>query len=208
VFRSPPSRTLFFDAEHLSNLIDDFAELLAKPDKTEDDKQLIELSTKGVEPIISNIPFSHLAASYQAALKNPEKTLDILARTEHKAVVESQQETIKKELSFIDAWLDRWAPDELKFELRQNIDASDFNPEQKSYLGRLADRAERAPADADGAWFHKAIYDLKEADGLSPQQAFEPLYLALIGKKAGPRAGWFLSILPREWLVKRLKLEA
>jgi lysyl-tRNA synthetase class 1 len=208
VFRSPPSRTLFFDAEHLSNLIDDFAELLAKPDKTEDDKQLIELSTKGVEPIISNIPFSHLAASYQAALKNPEKTLDILARTEHKAVVESQQETIKKELSFIDAWLNRWAPDELKFELRQNIDVSDFNPEQKSYLGRLADRAERAPADADGAWFHKAIYDLKEADGLSPQQAFEPLYLALIGKKAGPRAGWFLSILPREWLVKRLKLEA
>ena len=208
VFRSPPARTLFFDAEHISQLIDEFAELLAKPDKTDEDKQLIELSTNGVEPIISNIPFSHLVASYQAALKDPQKTLDILARTEHKPVVESQQEIIKKELAFIDAWLNKWAPDELKFELRQSIDASDFSPEQKNYLSQLADKAQQAPSDADGEWFHKAVYELKEASGLTPQQIFEPLYLALIGKKAGPRAGWFLSILPRDWLIKRLKLEA
>jgi lysyl-tRNA synthetase class 1 len=123
-------------------------------------------------------------------------------------VVESQQETIKKELAFIDAWINKWAPDELKFELRQNIDASDFSPEQKNYLSQLADKAQQAPADADGEWFHKAIYELKEASGLTPQQIFEPLYLALIGKKAGPRAGWFISILPRDWLIKRLKLEA
>jgi lysyl-tRNA synthetase class 1 len=42
---------------------------------------------------------------------------------------------------------------------------------------------------------------------LQPQQVFKPLYKVLIGKESGPRAGWFLSILPREWLVKRFRLE-
>jgi lysyl-tRNA synthetase class I len=36
---------------------------------------------------------------------------------------------------------------------------------------------------------------------------FTTLYRALIGQTSGPRAGWFLSILPREWLVKRLSLK-
>jgi lysyl-tRNA synthetase class I len=30
----------------------------------------------------------------------------------------------------------------------------------------------------------------------------------LIDKTSGPRAGWFLSILPRDWLVARLQLLA
>jgi len=37
---------------------------------------------------------------------------------------------------------------------------------------------------------------------------FEALYRALIGKTSGPRAGWFLSMLPREWLVTRLRLQS
>ena len=206
VFKAPPNRALFFNAEHLSQLIDEFAELLAKPDKTDEDKQLIEFSTNGVETMISNVPFSHLAASYQAALKDPQKTLQLLARTEHKQLVQDQSETIKKELVFIGRWLDKWAPDELKFELRGQISPDDFSAEQKSYLSQLAERAEQAPADAGGEWFHKAIYELKEAHGLTPHQVFEPLYLALISKKSGPRAGWFLSILPRDWLINRLRL--
>ena len=42
---------------------------------------------------------------------------------------------------------------------------------------------------------------------MTPQQVFKPLYRALIGQESGPRAGWFLSILPRDWLIKRLNLE-
>ncbi|MCA9329188.1 hypothetical protein KDA11_00950, partial [Candidatus Saccharibacteria bacterium] len=62
--------------------------------------------------------------------------------------------------------------------------------------------------DADGNWFHQAIYQLRETGQLSPKDLFSTLYQALIGKDSGPRAGWFLSILPREWLIDRLKLKA
>ena len=63
------------------------------------------------------------------------------------------------------------------------------------------------PADADGAWFHNTIYAFKETAGLAPKELFTTLYRAVIGKTSGPRAGWFLSILPRDWLIRRLRME-
>ena len=104
--------------------------------------------------------------------------------------------------------MDKWAPDNVKFDLRKEIKASEFSDAEKGFLQTLAQKIEQAPKDADGDWFHKAIYDLKDAVGMEPKAMFETLYKALIGKTSGPRAGWFLSILPRDWLMKRLKLEA
>jgi lysyl-tRNA synthetase, class I len=208
VLRHPPDKQLFFDeAEGVVRLTDDYAALLAKAEKTEDEQMLVKLSQAGIaEGTISNIPFSHLVASYQAALKEPEKTLDIIRRTEHQQTVDNQQETIKQELKFIDNWLKKWAPEDVKFELAAKPPHVDER--QRVYLAALARKVEQAPADADGEWFHKAIYDLRDTSRLTPKQLFSTLYLVLINKESGPRAGWFLSILPRDWLVKRLKLEA
>jgi lysyl-tRNA synthetase class 1 len=188
-------------------LIDEFAELLAKPDKAEDETRLVELSINGVEPTVSNIPFSHLVASYQAALKDVDKTLEIIRRTEHKATVDEQEETIKKELKFIDQWLKNWAPDEVKFDLADKPPKL-ISELEREYLLKLAKIIDQAPADADGEWFHKAIYELKDSTNLTPKQLFSTLYKVLINEDHGPRAGWFLSILPRDWLIKRLRLEA
>jgi lysyl-tRNA synthetase class 1 len=208
ILRTAPEKLLFFDPiDGVIRLIDEFAELVAKPNKTEADKQLMDICTKGVPSIVSNVPFSHLVASYQAALKDPAKTLDIIARTEHREVAQSQETVIKTELQFIDQWLQKWAPDDVKFELAKEVKPSDFSEPELNYLSALADKIAVAPEDADGDWFHKAIYEFKTTDNLEPQQLFGPLYRALITKESGPRAGWFLSILPRDWLIKRLRLE-
>lgn len=209
ILRSSPSKLLFFDPINgVIKLMDEFAELLVKPDKTAADQQLIEISTKGIAPTLSNIPFSHLVASYQAALRNPDTTLEVISRTEHSQTVRDQAEIIKKELVFIDQWLSEWAPEDVKFDLQDKPDPAAFSDDQRKFLAELADKITTAPADADGEWFHKAIYEFKETQGLQPTELFIPLYKALIGKERGPRAGWFLSTLPREWLVKRLRFEA
>lgn len=209
VMRYSPDKLLFFDAgPTLTRLFDEFSELLNKSDKTEQEKQLLELCLQGVESqTVSRVPFSHLVASYQAALKNPEETLAVMRRTEHAETVEKEQDIIKQELRFIDNWLEQWAPEDVKFELQEAVDASDFNETQKLFMKQLADKINTAPKDADGDWFHKAIYGFKDSTGLAPKELFETLYKALIGKNSGPRAGWFLSLLPRDWLIKRLKLE-
>lgn len=210
VLRYAADKQLFFDqTDGVIRIIDEYAELLAKTDKTEEDQLLLHLCTSTLsQNTISNVPFSHLVASYQAALGDADKTLDIIRRTEHGGIVDEQAETIKKELGYIKNWLAAWAPEDVKFSLRESIDdASDLNDLQKDFLTQLAEKISQAPEDADGEWFHKAIYDLKDATGLLPKEMFSTLYKVIIGKNSGPRAGWFLSILPRDWLVRRLKLE-
>lgn len=203
-----PTKPLQFDPiGGLTRLVDEFAALLAKPDKTEREKRLIELCESGVESVVSSVPFSHLVATYQSALKDVDKTLEVIGRTEHIEAVKQEADVVKAELRFIDAWLSKWAPEDLKFELIDKIDPAQFNETQKEFLNKLADKITGAPSEADGDWFHKTIYEFKESIDMPPKELFQTLYRALIGKDSGPRAGWFLSILPREWLIDRLNLK-
>lgn len=208
MLKHPPSKRLYFDPVNgVSQLIDEFAQLLAKEAKTKEDNQLIEICTHNLPSVVSTVPFSHLVASYQSALKDVDKTIDIIKRTEHGHDIENQREIIEKELAFINQWLEKWAPEDVKFKLLKHVEPGKFTPEETKYLQALGQKIAQAPTDADGEWFHKAIYEFKESMDLTPQQVFKPLYRSLIGKDSGPRAGWFLSTLPREWLIKRLKLE-
>jgi lysyl-tRNA synthetase class 1 len=208
ILNAPPNKLLHFDPiGGLTRLVDDFAELLSKPDKDEREKRLIELCTNGVDSVVSSVPFSHLVASYQSALKDPDKTLDTIARTEHAVNVKAQRNVILEELKFIDNWLNKWAPDDVKFNILDKVDASEFSEAEIKYLKALAEKIESGPEEADGEWLHKAVYEFKDQTDLEPKQLFQTLYKVLIGKDSGPRAGWFLSTLPKDWLVSRLKFE-
>ncbi len=209
ILRAPLNKLLFFDpVDGVVKLMDEFSALTAQKDRNEAEERLLYVSTRGEPPVVSRIPFSHLVSSYQASLKDPEKTLAVLSRTEYKQIAQDEADVIKNELKFIDGWLEKRAPEEVKFSLVEKVDLGSFSDQQKNFLRSLGEKAETAPADADGSWFHGAIYELKDTSGLDPKELFSTLYAVLIGKASGPRAGWFLSILPREWLVKRLKLEA
>lgn len=208
VLRYSPDKKLFFDqTDGIVRLIDEYAELLAKENKDSDDDSLLYICSSTLRRnTISNVPFSHLVASYQAALKDPKTTVDIIKRTEHADVANAQYDTINLELNYIDRWLDEWAPESVKFSLREEVNQNDFIDEEKRFLANLADKIDNAPKDAEGEWFHQAIYEFKTEE-TTPKELFTVIYRCLIGKNAGPRAGWFLSILPRDWLISRLRLE-
>ena len=53
---------------------------------------------------------------------------------------------------------------------------------------------------------HAMVYSAAgEAGSLKPAEAFQALYLALLGTKRGPRIGWFLAFLDREFVLQRLR---
>lgn len=208
ILRAPLQKLLSFDpAEGVVKLVDEFAALAAKPTHTEAEKALLYATTRDNPSVISRIPFSHLVASYQASLHDADKTIALIKRTEHSKAAEEDAEIIKAELRFIEGWLQKRAPEDVKFSLRESIDEHEFNVQEQAFLKTLGAAVTKAPEDADGAWFHNAIYELKETSGLGPKEMFSALYRAIIGKTYGPRAGWFLSILPRDWLAARLKFE-
>lgn len=211
ILRAAPSKRLYFDpANGVVQLMDEFAALAAKPNKSDSEQQLWNICTRGDDThrSVSRVPFSHLVASYQASLKDADKTLAVIKRTEYAQVAEEEASIIREELRFIDEWLRLRAPEEVKFSLAQQVVPADFTESEKTFLQALGEKVAIAPADADGTYFHEAIYGLKDGMGMAPKELFTTLYRALIGKNSGPRAGWFLSILPRDWLVKRLKFEA
>lgn len=211
ILKAPPLKRLYFDPVNgVVQLMDEFASFATKPDKNESEQQLWYLATRGNNErrSVARVPFSHLVASYQASLKNIDKTLDLIKRTEYSDIATTEEEIIKRELKFIDTWLEMRAPEDVRFELRGQLNKDEFNDRESKYLHSLADKIAQAPEDADGSWFHNVIYELKDSTELAPKELFTVLYRAIIGKDSGPRAGWFLSILPRDWLVKRLRLEA
>ena len=208
ILRYSPAKRLYFDeTDSLVRLVDDFAAMKQHP-QNELDKQLLFLCTDGLDkPAVSSIPFSHLVISYQAALCDMVKTVEILRRSsEYARIVDEEETVIITELGYVSRWLKKWAPESLKFRLADEVRPDEFSPEQKEYLWRLADDIAGAPAGADGNWFHQTIYAYKESGLLLPRELFTTIYRVLIGKDSGPRAGWFLSILPRDWLIERLRL--
>ena len=40
---------------------------------------------------------------------------------------------------------------------------------------------------------------------VEPKEFFSAFYLSLLGKDSGPKLGWFLSVLDKEFLEKRLE---
>jgi lysyl-tRNA synthetase class 1 len=211
ILRAAPLKRLYFDPiDGLVQLMDEFAAFAAKPDKNESEQQLWYVCTRGDNQnrSVSRVPFSHLVASYQASLKDADKTLEVIKRTEHGKVAEEEADIIREELKFIDAWLEKRAPEEVKFALLEQANPADFTDAEQAFLRALGAKVAEAPEDADGGWFHERIYELKDSSGLQPKEMFSALYRALIGKTSGPRAGWFLSMLPRDWLIARLKLSA
>lgn len=208
IFNAPPNKLLHFDpVSGLIRLVDEYAVLLAKSNKNDSEKQLIDLCIKTLKvQSISRIPFSHLVESYQAALRDEKKTIDIISRTEHSGTVVQDEKLIKTELKFITTWLDKWAPDDVKFELLETVKKDNFTDEQLQFMNDLAVNIESLPEGVSGEKLHKTIYEFTENTEMSAKELFTTLYQVTIGQTHGPRAGWFLSILPREWLVERLKL--
>ncbi len=208
MLRFPPSKLLFFDTnETLIKLFDDFSALLAKDDKTTDDEQLLELCLSGIDsPTVSRVPFTHLQVSYQSSLRDKTKTGEVIKRTEYSGVASEDASIVNRELEFIENWLNNWADEDVVFTVRDEVKPTEFTPDQIEFFSKLADIIEKAPENADGEWYHKAVYELRDKVDMEPKQLFQSIYKLVIGRDSGPRAGWFLSTLGNEWLIDRLRL--
>jgi lysyl-tRNA synthetase class 1 len=149
-------------------------------------------------------PFGHLALLAQVP------GIDIHARlaTESGAPLAPREVEIADErLAAVRAWLDGYAPERAIVAVRDELppEAATLSPDQRAYLRALADGAP-GPASSGDAW-QAAIFATAAATGLEVRRAFEALYLALLGRPNGPRAGWLLAALDPAFIDARLRLK-
>ena len=56
-----------------------------------------------------------------------------------------------------------------------------------------------------GEELHAHLHALRAEMGLTPRDAFGAIYQAFLGKDSGPQAGWFLTALDRQFVLRRLR---
>ncbi|HET9680945.1 MAG TPA: lysine--tRNA ligase [Candidatus Limnocylindrales bacterium] len=147
--------------------------------------------------------FSHLALLAQVP------GADIAAHVEAEkgtALRPREQAILEERLAAARAWLATYAPPAAVMAVRSDglpPEAAALTAVQRTFLGDLAD--ELPPAGAPGDAWQARIFERAAAGGLRPGEAFQALYLAFLGRTSGPRAGWLLASLDREFVAARLR---
>ena len=147
--------------------------------------------------------FSHLALLEQIP------GVDVVERV----TAEKGAPLTTRELDIVDerrgaarAWLESYAPERARLTVQRDAlpeAAGDLDGAQRAFLRELATAVEAG--DWDGETVQAAIFATATALGLPAGRAFIAIYVAFLGRPSGPRAGWLLAALDREFVIRRLR---
>jgi lysyl-tRNA synthetase class 1 len=133
--------------------------------------------------------------------------LDVEKEVEHlvgKPLSDADRKELKKRIHYAKVWIDTYAPEDYKYEIQERLPeaAKNLSDIQKKALGEVLAYISSMQA-LDGQLLHTTLHGIKEKLGIEPKQLFEAIYLTTLGKTSGPKAGWFLSVMDRDFLIKR-----
>jgi lysyl-tRNA synthetase class 1 len=114
---------------------------------------------------------------------------------------------LESRLASVRRWLEAYAPERARIEIRRvglPPEAELLRPEQRGCLRTLAEVA-HGDAPATGEQWQAAIFSVAAQHGLDAKAAFNAIYLAFLGRANGPRAGWLLASLERDFVIGRLE---
>lgn len=157
---------------------------------------------------INSTPQAHFLPRFRDValwMQYPELDLsDKFAQIKGSVLTSQEEEVLQERVKFAQIWVERYAPAEYQFtpqpKLPQN--AQDLTPDQIIYLNQvvqlLTETSGQKPAD-----LQQKLFDLAKT-ALGPKAGFQAIYLLLLGKTAGPRAGWLLQSVGEEFVKNRL----
>lgn len=148
-------------------------------------------------------PFRHLALLAQVP------GVDVAARmaAEKGTPLDAREQAILDErIRVARAWLESFAPDRYRVVVQESLPAgiAGLTDAQRLMLGALASAAEGAMPDSGAAW-QDLIFGMSQTYGVSSGDAFGAVYLAFLDRSNGPRAGWLLASLDRDFVLRRLR---
>ena len=195
IVRTRPERSINFDpAMGLLSLIDEYARIA-------EDKDSREYELSAISAIATDIPFRHMITVVQIA-QDKETIFDILARSGYNV---DNKEAVLAGAERARIWVETYAPDMVKFTVQTELPPAVFAYTEDD---RNALRALLAHYVIMDEWkaetIHNAVYRVGEDTGVNAKKIFTAIYLAILGKERGPRAGWFLEALGKEFVVQRI----
>ncbi|MFA6285366.1 MAG: lysine--tRNA ligase [Parcubacteria group bacterium] len=123
------------------------------------------------------------------------------------SLTQEDKEEVDYRAGYAKGWLDKYAPEDYKYELQEDKipDAvKSFSSQQKEGLAKILEYI-KSQDQLDGQELHTKVHDIRKEIGIEPKELFSAIYLSFLGKDRGPKVGWFLSVLDKKFLEKRLE---
>ena len=214
IMKNQPNKHIVFDTGlGLLNLVDEF-------DKEERVYFRVEEEIKGMKDlnvtyelsqpydipkkIPFQLPYRHLVTIVQLA-KDWKDVKNILLRTNQipDKLDKKDEDHLKQRLEHACFWLDNFAPEMIKFQIQKNLPKMKIEAKEIEFLKALKESLDNVTWEAEN--IHNAIYETSEKNKIPIKLAFKTIYNILLGQDKGPRAGYFLSNLEKDFVLKRIK---
>jgi len=160
--------------------------------------------------------YRFLTVAYQIAKDDAKQIYEILKKNSQlpdnmtgkkfEEVDERDLGRLNMRLTHVKNWLDKYAPDFVKFEVQKEIPKVTLSENQREFLKKVADLMETREFTPQE--LHDEMYVLLRHLNMKPPKAFQAIYKVITGKKQGPRAASFVLSLDNDFVVKRFRMEA
>ncbi len=203
----------------LLNLYDEFdkveriyfgLEKAKNPEEEEELKRTYELSMPEVpKRLNAQAPFRFLVTLVQMPHLDEDGIINVLIEQGHipGELSEKDIERIKLRIRLAKNWVKKYAPDEVKFSLLERPPKVELEPGVREAMLEVADWLEKHGKFSVDE-FNNALFVASKRRGIPSKNWFKVLYNIFIGKDRGPRLAPFLASLDRDFVVKRLRMEA
>lgn len=206
IMRNNPGRHITFDPQlGILNLIDEFekyerAYFGQDTVSDEDYRRVYELSRVSKDITRpESIGYRHLLTLIQIY----HRESDLLRALKRNGYPEDHMsERMKARIMTLHNWLDSYAPDDIKFRVQPVDGRVSLDEVQRRVLSEFSKRMDSASWEPEP--LHNLVYEIISETGIKPQEGFSAFYRALINKERGPRLGYFLSNLDRDFVEKRI----
>ncbi|MEC8875057.1 MAG: lysine--tRNA ligase [Candidatus Thermoplasmatota archaeon] len=148
------------------------------------------------------LPYRHLVTLNQSK-NGRDEIVETLRRTGYvQKLDENELDRLETRTSCIDEWLEKYAPESVKFVIQKEPPEIEFSKEDLDRVKQLKKMMEKVEWTPDE--IHDSFYDIQEASKTPAKEYFRIMYSVILGKERGPRLGFFLATMEREFITERL----
>lgn len=174
-----------------------------------DMRRLYELSLVSMPPMenLVQVPYGHLLTLVQL-YPDHDDMIAALRRTGElpEEDPEGHLERIRGKAENARAWIRDFAPETMRFSVLDGLSQETrdmLSDEQRTYLSALAEGLETVAWEGEAV--QDVVFNLSKEVGIKPRDAFGAIYISMLARQRGPRAGFFLASMDREWVVARFR---
>lgn len=218
LFPASVGRFLFVN-KHYGQVIDFDPQTMAIPDLFDDYDQAARIywgQEEGDQRLgrafelsqVGSLPEPQFMARFRDLamwVQYPDKDVfEEAAKVKGSPLTDAEKSAIEERLKYVEIWLAKYAPEEFQWRAKASLPeaAQALSSEQRHFLLELEDLV--VSQDWQPADLQQAIFELAKAS-IGPRPAFTAIYLAFLGKTAGPRAAWLLLSLDPALRQARIK---